>query len=149
MDKQIEEMAKVICTHINPCKNCTEYDFGYCKFLGLCEKLYNAGYRKIHEGAVVLTEAEYNDLLSDEIKTIERDIAEYWATENVDVVAKEMHKIGYRKLDDHAICVLRKAKCLEERLRKETAEELLDEIDYESNGQTKPITDLFRKKYGV
>lgn len=58
--KQIEEMAKVICTHINPCKNCTEYDFGYCKFLGWCEKLYNAGYRKISEGVVVLTREEWD-----------------------------------------------------------------------------------------
>lgn len=60
--KQIEDMAKVICTHITSCKDCTEYDFGYCKFLGWCKKLYNAGYRKIPENAVVLTEGEYNDL---------------------------------------------------------------------------------------
>lgn len=33
--------------------------------------------------------------------------------------------------------------------RKDTAEKLLNKVDYESNGQTKAITDLLRKKYGV
>lgn len=36
-----------------------------------------------------------------------------------------------------------------EKTRKKTAKEILDKIDYESNGQTKQITDLLRKQYGL
>lgn len=39
-----------------------------------------------------------------------------------------LYNAGYRKLDDHAIMVLRKAKGLEERIRKETAKEILQEL---------------------
>ena len=77
----------------------------------------------IPEGAAVLTEGEYSDLLFDEVATLKRDIAEYWANADFENVVKELHKNGYRKLDDHAIFVLRKAKCLEEKVRKETARE--------------------------
>lgn len=35
------------------------------------------------------------------------------------------------------------------KVRKETAREILNKVDYESNGQTKQITDLLRRKYGV
>lgn len=34
-------------------------------------------------------------------------------------------------------------------IRKETVSEILDRVDYESGGQTKQITDLLRKQYGV
>lgn len=34
-------------------------------------------------------------------------------------------------------------------IRKETVREILDRVDYESGGQTKQITDLLRKQYGV
>lgn len=97
-------------------------------YASIAEQLYNAGYRKIPEGAVVITEGEYCELLSDEVEAIKRDIAEYWATQDVDIVAKELHKDGYRKLDDHAILVLRKAKCLEEKTRKETAEKFAERV---------------------
>lgn len=137
MDKQmIEEMAKLVqgdmCGDV-PCEECNYHGKmkilpRYCGVYLIAEKLYNAGYRKIPEGAVVLTETEYNDLLSDEVKTIERDIAEYWATEEVATVAKELHKEGYRKIDDHAILVLRKAKCLEQKIRKETAEKFAERL---------------------
>ena len=33
--------------------------------------------------------------------------------------------------------------------RKETAREIFNKVDYERNGQTKQITDLLRRKYGV
>lgn len=134
--KQIEEIENVICseTYGEYCKCCNLK--GYCTE---CERvataLYNAGYRKISEGEVVLTEGEYSDMLSAEVETIERDIAEYWANEDAESVAKELHKDGYRKLDDHAILVLRKAKGLEEKVRKETAEkyaERLKEMAYQS-----------------
>lgn len=143
MDKQkkIEEIADALYN--------SQYEYDLSNPFEVAKIIINAGYRKIPENAVVLTETEYNDLLSDEVKTIERDIAEYWATEEVATVAKELHKEGYRKIDDHAILVLRKAKCLEQKIRKETAEKLLNKVDYESNGQTKAITDLLRKEYGV
>ena len=140
MDKQmIEEMAKLVqgdmCGDV-PCEECNYHGKmkilpRYCGVYLIAEKLYNAGYCKIPEGAVVLTETEYNDLLSDEVKTIERDIAEYWATEEVATVAKELHKEGYRKIDDHAILVLRKAKCLEQKIRKETAEKFAERLKTE------------------
>lgn len=147
--KQIEEIQKILeycCNdydekgrHIrNKCNSwdCEYYDEtnGVCASYSLKEaiELYNAGYRKITENAVVLTEGEYSDLISDEVKTIERDIAEYWATEEVATVAKELHKYGYRKLDDHSILVLRKAKCLEEKTRKETAERFAERLKAEA-----------------
>jgi hypothetical protein len=115
-DKIIEEMAEVM------------YQVEAFELETLAEALYNAGYRKIPENAVVLTEGEYSDMLSDEVETIESDIAEYWATEDVTKVAKELHKDGYRKLDDHSILVLRKAKYLEQKLRKETAEKFAERV---------------------
>lgn len=42
--------------------------------------------------------------------------------------AIDLYNAGYRKLDDHAIMVLRKAKGLEERIRKETAKEILNDL---------------------
>ena len=124
--KQIEEIIDI------QRKNCLGKGVGACDDAdcNACSAfaIYNAGYRNIPEGAVVLTETEYNDLLSDEVKTIERDIAEYWATEEVATVAKELHKEGYRKIDDHAILVLRKAKCLEQKIRMETAEKFAEQV---------------------
>ena len=127
--KQIEEKRKHFVEVNEMAKEIDKY-YPNAKITNshLVEYLYNAGYRKIPENAVVLTETEYNDLLSDEVKTIERDIAEYWATEEVATVAKELHKEGYRKIDDHAILVLRKAKCLEQKIRKETAEKFAERL---------------------
>lgn len=65
--KQIEEMAKHCC---NACEMGWGCDYGDCAEKGkdgykncgiakeTAEMIYNAGYRKIHENAVVLTEAE-------------------------------------------------------------------------------------------
>ena len=108
--KQIEEMAKVICTHINPCENCTEYDFGYCKFLGWCEKLYNAGYRKIPENAVVLTREEYKAH-----KKLAEAVYEGGAFDHYDNVIKS------------ANILFKERKNLIEDTRKETAEKFAKE----------------------
>lgn len=43
-------------------------------------------------------------------------------------VAEALYNAGYRKLDDHAIMVLRKAKGIENRICKETAEKLLNDF---------------------
>lgn len=131
-DKEmIEEMARVIFER-GVALDGTDFVFGLNgsdHFERIATAIYNAGYRKIPEGSVVLSEGEYSDILEDEVKTLERDIAEYWVCLDIDAVARELHKDGYRKLDDHAIMTLRKAKGLEERTRKETAREILTKIN--------------------
>ena len=126
MDKQmIEEIAKIMFEKAfenYETSGSVEIDTEvrrnfYSAFLVYCEALYNAGYRKIPEGAVVLTREEYEKfqaLRDDYVKGYEAGVDEGW---------------------DNA--------------RKETAEKLLNKVDYESNGQTKAITDLLRKEYGV
>jgi hypothetical protein len=127
MNKQIEEMEKDIAIRMAGAKSVAgSMNNGVEGWLG--KYLIERGWTKIHESAVVLTEGEYKDLISDEVKTIERDIAEYWVTQDVESVAKELHKDGYRKLDDHAIFVLRKAKCLEYKIRKETADKFAERV---------------------
>ena len=126
--KQIEEMAKVLDEYWgkhNTCpfdKNCP-YLGGSVRFTcSDCMRandIYNAGYRKIPEGAVVLTRERYEALLQEQKRL----------KEIVDRIP-----CGYE---------------LKEKTRKETAEKLLDKVDNESNGQTKAITDLLRKEYGV
>ena len=69
--KQIEEMAKALlnfgmATYPTGDSAFTETklrDSFYHVFLTYAEHLYNAGYRKIPEGAVVLTGEEYSDYL--------------------------------------------------------------------------------------
>lgn len=59
MDKQkeIEEMAHNLCLKELYCEDC-ERD-GVCLAYSTATIIYNAGYRKIPEGAVVLTREEY------------------------------------------------------------------------------------------
>lgn len=65
--EQIEEMAVIGCVR-NPqahtAKECAKCDFkqGMCNAYRHAEALYNAGYRKIPENAVVLTKEEYDKL---------------------------------------------------------------------------------------
>ena len=65
--EQIEEMAVIGCVR-NPqahtAEECSKCDFkqGMCNAYRHAEALYNAGYRKIPENAVVLTKEEYIDL---------------------------------------------------------------------------------------
>ena len=70
--KQIEEMAKDILKQAKKCdfvlcKECNYYNGGKitetsCQTIMISEELYNAGYRKIPENAVVLTEKEFSKL---------------------------------------------------------------------------------------
>ena len=82
-------------------------------------------------------------------------------------IAENIYDAGCRKIPENAVMLTREdfetekqmANYWKERakmwkqaahdIRKETAEKLLDKIDYESNGQTKSITELLRKEYGV
>ena len=94
-----------------------------CYFLKLAEIVYNTGYRKIDEGSVVLTKEEY--------ETLKNEGAE---------IAKDYQEMA-RFYDE---------KCEElDQARQETAREILDKLDKESNGQTQAITNLLRKRYGV
>lgn len=83
MDKQnqIEEMARIICDNYN--NGGCEIDGYVCNYRCSnyvdCERLYNAGYRKIPEGAVVLS---FEDLVmrDEKIKTLcKRKTAEKFA----------------------------------------------------------------------
>ena len=60
--KQIEEMAKIIRVNCGECNTCKYLDELHCADLLSAEELYNAGYRKIPENAVVLTREEYEKL---------------------------------------------------------------------------------------
>jgi hypothetical protein len=146
-DKEIEEMAQII-------NGSTEIDtIEYYRCRNIAITLYLQGYRKIPEGAVVLTEGEYSDILSDEIQTIKRDVAEFWAYANFDEVVKELHNLGYRKLDDHAIVSLRKAHGIENKIRKETAREILDKVVGINNlygfGAVNTLVKKLAREYGV
>lgn len=59
-------------------------------------------------------------------------------------IAKALYLLGYRKLDDHAIMVLRKAKGIENRIRKETVKEIL--LKLESVFAYYDNEDMFSKK---
>ena len=61
--KQIEEMAQCKNFSGTICSNCGVK--AGCDRYTLAEELYNAGYRKIPEGAVVLTGEEHNKLRAD------------------------------------------------------------------------------------
>lgn len=54
-EKQIEEMAKVLCK-MKGCKECKLV--GKCLAYNSADILYNAGYRKLHKNAVVLTKED-------------------------------------------------------------------------------------------
>lgn len=53
-DKQIEEMAKEICSEYDcviPCQSCGYYGYANCRDVKSAEKLYIAGYRKASDVA--------------------------------------------------------------------------------------------------
>lgn len=155
MDKQmIEEMKKDIAVRMAMAKGVAgSMNKGVEGWLS--EYLCNKGWRKIPEGAVVLTDDELNEVIyackvsmivigDDGEKYISLDDHSEYTRRLGKLVRQRKARIEYleKLLDDRC------DRCIE-RERKETAEKLLDEIDYESNGQTKSITDLLRKKYGV
>jgi hypothetical protein len=116
--KQIEEMAKVVCGggHIDyeRCGDCFGEEDGFCGCIGLVERLYNAGYRKIPENAVVMTGTETEERLEDLLIDFD-EMSFYPATlmPNSEECAREWK----RKLI-YAIG----------QLRKETAEKIFDKL---------------------
>lgn len=95
----------------------------------------NGRFSVIPENAVVLTREEYEKL-----KLFEERVRS-----GVCFTQKEWFDYCQKDSNERTSLLIKAKKDT----RKETAEKLLDEIDYESNGQTKSITDLLRKKYGV
>ena len=61
--QEIEEMARTTCNYnaknFESCVECIKGGLLSCDRLVQAEKLYNAGYRKIPENAVVMTREEY------------------------------------------------------------------------------------------
>ena len=82
MDKQIEEMAKLACSVFDgDCCNCSFRFYMPCPPKSSAERLYNAGYRKIPDGAVVLTGEEYERWQGQtlNIKKIRKETAQAFA----------------------------------------------------------------------
>lgn len=93
--EQIDEIAKYVC---NACE--MGHGFDGCSYGGrehykrcsitqkTAEKLYNAGYRKIPENAVVLTKEEYIDLsrnyVTEQIEQVRKETAEKILNELID-----------------------------------------------------------------
>lgn len=111
--KQIEEMARVIIDETDECDRmhgfvvcdyCNRKDEdGWC-LLGyyIAEELYNAGFRKIPEGAVVLTKEEYVNRLTKyygvtEIKDmVRKETAEKFAERLVEMADLNRESLGSR-----------------------------------------------------
>lgn len=66
-------------------------------------------------------------------------------------IAEDLVNKNYRKVIPNVDFVVRAGELstIQMNARKETAKEILDLIDNESNGQTVMITNIIRKKYGV
>ena len=101
--KQIEEMAKTMCFQRDSCpvKSCIGVN---CEKTWLAEALYNAGYRKIPEGAVVLTREAYNRLFTkarqSEIKTIDLESIVNARKETAEKFAERVKMAFYYEFDE-------------------------------------------------
>ena len=134
MDKQkrIEKMARIIAFELCPNRaihkkwgeeaQCySDNNFAECEEIkNVVDKLYNAGYRKIPENAVVLTKEEYEKLL--DVRT--------------DVILKDIDKVFKEEFEDTKRSVERKIKpiykAIETRTRKETAEKFASLVEFHS-----------------
>lgn len=83
-DKQIEEMANIMKMSLDGLGNGTHNFTGFEISTMFAKALYNAGYRKVPEGAIVLTRAEL-DALNEYTEKLKREYArEIWAeTHNI------------------------------------------------------------------
>lgn len=119
-----------------------DYESGIKDF---AKRLYNAGYRRVGKNAVVLTREEFDSLMGNMSKIIKA-----WS-----IAMKEVERLHNIKLDlEHqltqkGLTEYVGADVIAAEAIKKTAKEILDKIDYESNGQTKQITDLLRKQFGL
>lgn len=126
----IEEMAKCYCDYCMAQtgeKKCENQADKRCRVFWDCEFFYNAGYRKIPEGAVVLTREEYYRL-----KSLESRVAEL---ENG--IAKSM--LG---------CEFMPECCIEERKRTASVVNEIKAFVYNNDGLIEKINNI-AKRYGV
>lgn len=115
--EQIEEILEVIkhCGDYTG-RDCAECDYrlyGHCNNQKQCEAeaLYNAGYRKIQDGTVVLTNKEY-----DKLGLFEETVQEYKETNGQLVLVKEQKKLQKYSTD------------IADFIRKETAKEIFQKV---------------------
>lgn len=136
--EQIEEMAVIGCVR-NPqahtAEECSKCDFkqGMCNAYRHAEALYNAGYRKIPENAVVLTKEEYIDL------------SRNYVTEQIEKTRKETAKEILQKMKE-------KCKELENKFShicKSQKECLMETCRYEGVLAVKREVYELAKEYGV
>lgn len=143
--QEIEEMARTTCNYnaknFESCVECIKGGLLSCDRLVQAEKLYNAGYRKIPENAVVITREEYDELvnlqqthseeLTNAIQSYEEDKADLKI--NYDNHIKNLEKIIDRQSKDLNSQANRlidlKAKL--ENSRKETAEKFAEKLKVE------------------
>ncbi len=129
INEQIEEMAKIIDNRLIEAR-------GYLGSMNkgegywIAQKLIEHYQPKLPEGAVVLTKFEYESLRQSLVQTTNREC------ELADRARALLHECDVLKIDL-------------EQAHKETAREILNTVDNESNGQTMSVMNYLRKKYGV
>lgn len=127
--KQIEEMARVMCYYnaknFDSCTVCRK-GLWSCGMLENAERLYNAGYRKIPEDAVVLTRERHEEL-EKAVDSVQVAVSSFTRLET-------LYKIKCKELE-----------LAEEKARKETAEKFKERLKekgwrdgYDSEGVMHP-----------
>ncbi|MBR5202912.1 MAG: hypothetical protein IKW45_06575 [Clostridia bacterium] len=141
-EKQIiEEMAKCIANCVNTCDECFEQIESvmtmkiknreqHCTAYMYAKRAVEQGYRKLPEEFITVSEFEYKDLKYRLNSTMQYN----------SLLQKEIDEVK----EELSTCVE-----IKNQSRKEKVKEILDKVDNESYGQTKQITDLLRKQYGV
>jgi hypothetical protein len=132
MDKQIEEMARVLCSswkHMyDSCEKCSEKLC--CAYYNVAEELVDAGYRKIPEGAVVLTREEHQRYLA--YKIIEPKIR--GCLDREEKLEKQVRELDKELNLAKSVLSYDDERPLEkwaEHLRKETAEKFAERLSEE------------------
>ena len=143
--KQIEELASLMADCNTTCDECFEKFESvttmkikerekHCQVYAYAQRAVEQGYRKIPEGAVVLTKEEYEKLKNKPpFAVIKYD-------------EDKMKKIVKEAAKNTVFEFTKKGK---DEIRKATAREILNAVDNESNGQAISITNYLREKYGV
>lgn len=144
MNKQIEEMAKVMCHQENCEGNCIERN---CEMTWYAEALYNAGYRKVNDKWVFVDKGFFDDLVAGNIT---RYIKE---TGNIILEKEEYAKLQSKC--DSKVCFT--ADEMVEQANKQKAREILQEVKqriYDREIEAERILryikfDELEKKFGV
>lgn len=136
-EKMIEEMARIICKETSNkgvCEKCgfkkhIQFGFVYqCAKFDNAKNIYDAGYRKISKGSVVLTDEEYSDYLI--------------LQQNHEFIREKA-----KKLQEDNERLYKNIGKFKDIVRKETAREILDKVG-KVCGDYQWFKNL-RKEYGV